>query len=399
MAHDLDDVHEDFRRTCRAFTDQRVRPVVAEAERAGRPPERLWKELGDAGLLGLLTPEEFGGSAGTDGEAGARSLAVAVLSEELSRACGGIAVSALVSAYMAAPHIVRHGTPEQRERWVAPLAAGEAIAAIAVTEPGAGSDVAGITTRARRTDTGWVLDGRKMYITNAGLADVLVVGATTDPAAGHRGITTFVVPAGTPGLSMGAPLAKMGWHSSDTREVVLDGVELGADAALGVEGRGFHQIMSAFQLERVALAAMGVGHAAEALDTVTEYVGGREVAGEPLTARQAIRHRLAAMEVELEAARVMTYKAADRLDRGHPEADRSVAAAKYFAARAAAWIVDEAVQLFGGAGYLEETPVARHHRDVRILRIGGGTDEIQLEILAKRLVPPRSSTSEGPGRP
>jgi acyl-CoA dehydrogenase len=383
VSYDLDEVHEDFRRTCRAFTDERVRPVVAEAEREGRPPERLWKEMGDAGLLGLLTPPEYGGSAGEGGEA----TAVAVLAEELSRAAGGIAVGALVSAYMAGPHIVRHGTPEQRDRWVAAIAAGEAIASIAVTEPGAGSDVAGITTRAKRTDQGWVLDGRKMYITNAGLADVLVVGAKTDPDGGHRGITTFVVPAGTPGLSFGSPLAKMGWHSSDTREVVLDGVVLGEDAVLGVEGRGFHQIMAAFQLERVALAAMGLGHAAEALDTVTEYVRGREVAGEPLAGRQAIRHRLAAMEVELEAARVITYKAADRLDRGHPEADRSVAAAKYFAAKAAAWIVDEAVQLFGGAGYLEETPVARHHRDVRILRIGGGTDEIQLEILGKRLVP------------
>jgi alkylation response protein AidB-like acyl-CoA dehydrogenase len=389
VSHELDEVHEDFRRTCRAFTDERVRPLVAEAERDGRPPERLWKELGDAGLLGLLTPPEFGGSAGEGGEA----TAVAVLAEELTRACGGIAVSALVSAYMAAPHLVRHGTPAQQERWVAALAAGEAIAAIAITEPGAGSDVAGIGTRARRRrgehadGEGWVLDGRKMYITNACLADVLVVGAKTDPDAGHRGITTFVVPAGTPGLSLGRPLAKMGWHSSDTREVVLDGVVLGEDAVLGVEGRGFHQIMAAFQLERVALAAMGLGHAAEALDTVTEYVRGREVAGAPLTDRQAIRHRLAAMEIELEAARVVTYKAADRLDRGHPEADRSVAVAKYFAAKAAAWIVDEAVQLFGGAGYLEETPIARHHRDVRILRIGGGTDEIQLEILAKRLVP------------
>ncbi|WP_018331211.1 acyl-CoA dehydrogenase family protein [Actinomycetospora chiangmaiensis] len=382
MAFELDEVHEDFRATVRRFTDERVRPVVAESEREGHPPERLWKEMGAAGLLGLLTPAEFGGSAGDGGE----NTAVTVLAEELSRACGGIAVGALVSAYMAGPHLVRYGTPAQQQDWVERIAAGTAIASIAVTEPGAGSDVAGITTKATRTETGWRLDGRKMYITNAGIADVLVIGARTD-ATGHRGITTFVVPADTPGLSVGQPLRKLGWHSSDTREVVLDGVELPADAVLGTENRGFYQIMAAFQLERVVLAAMGLGHASEALTMVIEYVKGREVAGAPLTNLQTVRHRIAAAEIELEAARALTYQAADRLDRDHPEAGRSVAAAKYFAAKVADHVVDEALQLFGGAGYLEETPIVRHERDVRILRIGGGTDEIQLEILSKRLIP------------
>ena len=375
MSWELDDEHREFRAMCRSFTDREVRPLVDAAEAAGTFPAELWKPLGAAGLLGLVTPADDGGA---DGDA----LAVAVLGEELARACGGIAVTVLVSAYMAGPHIVRYGTDEQHRRWLAPLAVGEAVAAIAVTEPGTGSDVAGITSTARRTDEGWVLDGRKMFITNAGLADVLVVAARSG-GPGHGGITLFLVERDTPGLSFGRPLAKMGWHSSDTREVVLDGAVIPADAVLGAEGRGFHQIMEGFQLERIALAAMGLGHAAECLELAAAYVGEREAFGSPLAHLQTIRHRIAAMEVELEAARLITYQSAARLDSDHPEAARSVARAKYLAAVAANRIVDDAVQLFGGAGFLEESPVARHYRDVRILRIGGGTDEIQLEILSR----------------
>ena len=223
-----------------------------------------------------------------------------------------------------------------------------------------------------------------MFITNAGLADVFVVAARTSPD-GHRGITTFIVEAGNPGLRLGRPLRKMGWHASDTREVILADCAVAADAVLGTPGRGFHQIMSAFQLERLTLAAMGLGHAAECLRAATGYARDREVFGVPLLSKQAIQHRIAALSVDLEAARLLTYRAAARLDSGHPEAAASVAMAKYHAAIAANHIVDECVQLFGGSGFLEETPVARHYRDVRVLRIGGGTDEIQLEILAKGL--------------
>ncbi|HEY2099040.1 MAG TPA: acyl-CoA dehydrogenase family protein [Pseudonocardia sp.] len=375
MSWELDQVHQDFQASARAFVDRQVRPLVESAEEAGSFPAELWKQLGSAGLLGLITPEVHGGADG-DG------LAVALLAEELARASGGIAVTALVSAYMAAPHVIRHGTPAQQDRWLAPLAAGEAVAAIAVTEPGTGSDVARVGTTARRTEDGWLLNGRKMFITNAGLADLIIVAARTGDA-GRGGLTLFVVERGAAGLSLGRPLAKMGWHSSDTREVLLDDVALPADAVLGSENRGFYQIMEAFQLERVALAAMGIGHAAECLDLAREYAGQREAFGEPLTHLQTIRHRLAAMEVELEAARLITYQAAARLDAGHPEAARSVARAKYLAAISANRIVDDAVQLFGGAGFVEESPVARHYRDVRILRIGGGTDEIQLEILTR----------------
>ena len=374
---ELDAEHEDFRASVRTFVDRQVRPVVEEAEEKGRPPAALLKEMGSAGLLGLAVPEEYGGGAGD-------SLAIVVLSEELARASGGIAVTALVTGYMSTPHIAKFGTEAQCARYLPSLVAGEKIASIAVTEPGTGSNVGGITTRATPANGGYRLDGTKMFITNAGIADVVIVAARTSPD-GHRGVTTFIVEADNPGLSVGQPLRKMGWHGSDTREVVLSDCFVPADAVLGEVGRGFHQIMSAFQLERLTLAGMGIGHAAECLAAATAYAKDRDVFGVPLISKQAIRHRLAALSIELEAAQLLTYRAAARLDAGHPEAGASVAKAKYHAAIAACHIVDECVQLFGGSGFLEETPVARHYRDVRVLRIGGGTDEIQLEILAKDL--------------
>lgn len=375
MTWELDEAHVDFAASCRAFVDKQVRPLVDEAETTGVFPQQLWKQFGAAGILGLCTPDEFGGGEGD-------SLAVALVSEELARASGGIAISPLVSAYMAGTHLVRYGSDAQKERWLAAIASGEAVAAIAVSEPGVGSDVAGMITRARTTEDGWVLDGRKMFITNAGLADVIVVGARTGEP-GHRGITLFAVESDAPGLSFSQPLRKMGWHSSDTREVVLDGVAVSRDDVVGAEGRGFYQIMDGFELERIALAGMGVGHAAECLDLARHYVAGREAFGEPLSALQTIRHKIAEMEIELEAARLVTYQAASRLDAGHPQAAQSVARAKYLAAMMANRVADDAVQLFGGAGFLDESPVARHYRDVRVLRIGGGTDEIQLEIMTR----------------
>lgn len=375
----MDSGYRDFRQSCSGFTDKHIRPVVNEAETAGHPPAALWKELGSAGLLGLMTPEEYGGS-------GRDEFAVALLAEELSRASGGIAIGALVSAYMAGTHLTHYGTPEQCEAYGAPVAAGEKIAAIAVTEPGAGSDVNAITTRAVRTDTGFRITGRKMFITNAGLADVLIVAAKTDPGAGHRGITNFIVEAGTAGLSVGNPLPKMGWHASDTREVILDGVEVPADAVLGEEGRGFYQIMNAFQLERIVLAAMGLGHAAECIRIATDYVANRSTFGELLINRQTVRHRLAHMHTDLETARQITYSAAEKLRDQDPDSARTVAMAKLAAPTITSRIVDDAVQLLGGSGFVEESEVARHYRDMRILRIGGGTDEVQLDIIAKRVL-------------
>lgn len=372
----LDGAHRDFQAMCRAFTDKEVRPRVAEAEQAGFAQPELWSAMGRAGLLGLMTPDDLGGS-------GRDEVAVTIVSVELARAAGGVAIGALVSAYMAGTHIVESGTDEHRQRWAEPLASGEAVASIAVTEPGAGSDVAGITTRAVADGDGFRLTGRKMYITNAGHADVFVVGAKTDPGAGHRGITTFLVEAGAEGLSVGNPLPKMGWHSSDTREVILDDVFVSGVDVVGEVNRGFYQIMEKFQLERIILAAMAVGHAEEALALATDYVRGREAFGGRLIDKQVVRHQLVTMEIETDTARMLTFLAAEQLAVGDPQAPRTVAKAKLHAARAAAHVVDEAVQLHGGSGYVEESAIARHHRDVRILRIGGGVDEVQLDILAK----------------
>ena len=374
---ELDADHEAFRLSVRGFVDKHVRPVVDESERAGRPPEALMKEMGAAGLLGLAIPEADGGGGGD-------TLAITLLAEELTRASGGIAVTALVSGYMSAPHIARFGTDAQRAEYLPGLISGEQISSIAVTEPGTGSNVGGITTRATRTEGGWVLDGTKMFITNAGLADVFVIAARTSPD-GNRGVTTFIVDADNPGLSLGAPLRKMGWHASDTREVVLDNCRVDDADILGSVGSGFRQIMAAFQMERLTLAGMGLGHAAECLQDATAYARDREVFGAPLISLQTMRHRITQLQIEFECAQLITYRAAARLDADHPEAAASVAMAKYQAAITANHIVDECVQIYGGAGFLEETPVARHYRDARVLRIGGGTDEIQLEILAKGL--------------
>jgi acyl-CoA dehydrogenase len=375
---DLDDDHLAFREVCQSFVANEVKPRVREAEAAGTFPPELWPKMAAAGLLGLGHPEELGGSGGG-------VLALTILSEELAHASGGLAVTPLVSSYMAGPHLARYGNEEQKERWLRPLLAGECVAAIAVTEPGAGSDVAGLSARAKAVEGGHLINGTKMFITNAGFADLIIVAAKTDPEAGHRGISTFLVERGAEGMSLSAPLEKLGWHASDTREVVFEDCFVGEDSVLGEAGRGFHQIMEAFQVERISLAAMGVGLGQAALDEAVAHARERRTFGVTLGSHQTIRHRLAAAAAELEGARTLTYQAAARWDSGHPEAATTTAMAKLVAPQVASRVVDEALQVFGGYGFIEETPVAMHYRDARILRIGGGTDEVQLEILAKRM--------------
>jgi acyl-CoA dehydrogenase/citronellyl-CoA dehydrogenase len=380
VGFELDDDHRAFQEVCRSFVDREVRPLIRSAEADGTFPAQLWEPMAAAGLLGVGHPEEYGGSGGG-------VLALALLSEELGRACGGIAITPLVSSYMAAPHLARFGSPEQKATYLTRVLAGRAVAAIAVTEPAAGSDVAGMTTTATRVDGGWVVNGAKMFITNAGLADVIIVAARSGDggASRHAGISTFIVERGAKGMHLGRPLEKVGWHSSDTREIAFESCFVPEDRLLGEDGRGFAQIMQAFQVERTALAGMALGLAETAILDAVAHARERRAFGGRLSGFQALRHRLAEMRTSLEAARVLTYQAAARFDRGHPEAATSVAMAKLVAARVACDVVDQAVQIFGGYGFIEETPIAMHYRDARILRIGGGTDEIQLEIIAKRM--------------
>lgn len=377
---ELDSEHRDFKEVCDRFVRNEMVPLVAAAEREGFPAE-LWPKLAAAGLLGVGQPEEYGGTGGG-------VLALAILSESLAHSSGGLAITPLVSSYMAAPHLARFGDEAQKEEYLRGLLAGEQVAAIAVTEPAAGSDVVGLKTRASATDGGWLLNGSKVFITNAGLADVIVVAAKTAPEEGHHGISMFLVDAGAEGMSLGEPMAKMGWHASDTREIAFDDCFVATEKLLGTENRGFHQIMEAFQVERIALAGMGIGLGQQAIDDTVAHVRERRAFGVTLDKLQTIRHRVAEMSTELAAARLLTYRAGAQFDAGDPEAPDSTAMAKLYAARIANEVVDEAVQLFGGYGFIEETPIAMHYRDARILRIGGGTDEVQLEILAKRLFGP-----------
>jgi len=375
---ELDDDHLAFQESCRAFVERVLVSRRDEAERTRTFPQELWAEFAKAGLLGLRHPEELGGSGGT-------SVALAILSEELATVSGGLAITVLVSSYMAAPHLALFGSPALQERYLRPIIAGEMVAAIAVTEPGSGSDVAGMRTSATETDGGFLISGSKMFITNGGIADVMIVGARTSMDDRHGGITMFAVDASNEGITVSAPLVKLGWRSSDTRELTFEGCFVPADHVVGTMGRGFHQIMAAFQGERIVLAAMGVGLARSALDEALAWAKERHAFGSPIGSNQAISHRLSEMATSVATARLLTWQAAARLDSGHAEATTSVAMAKLYGARVANDVADAALQIFGGYGFMDETPVALHFRDARILRIGGGTDEIQMEILARQM--------------
>ena len=373
-----DDIFRQLRDSIRRYIEREIVPRGAAWEEQGFVPREVLQEMGRLGYLGLRYPEEFGG-------AGLDARGTALLAEELGRSTfGGFAITVLVHTDMASPHLVNAGTPEQIRRYLPDLVAGRKIGAIAVTESDAGSDVKSIRTSAKRDGDGWVLNGTKMFITNGALADVVFVAAKTDPAAGAKGLSMFIVEKGTKGFSVGRKLDKHGWRSSDTAELVFDGCRVPAANLLGEEGRGFYAIMRNFQNERIAIGSMAIGESAKALEITLEYVKTRKAFGAPLWDKQAIRQRLAMLAAKVEAGRQLVWHAAS-LDAAGKDCVKEVSMVKAYCGELVNEVMYDCVQFHGGAGYLRESAIERMSRDARVQSIGGGATEVMLEEVAKRL--------------
>ena len=374
----FDDTHRMLSDSLRRFIENEVAPAGRAWEDAGFVPREILRKMGSLGFLGLRYPEKYGG-----GEMNV--LGTALLAEELGRSSfGGFAVTVLVHTDMASPHLMNAGTPEQLDRYMPGIIAGEKITAVAVTEPDAGSDVRSIRTSARRDGAHWVINGSKMYITNGVHADLYFVAAKTDPAAGTKGISMFIVEKGTPGFSVARPLDKMGWRSSDTAELVFQDCRIPAENLLGEEGRGFYQVMKNFQNERIALGAQAMGEASKALEITLDYEKQRKAFGAVLWDKQAIRQRLSMLAAKVEAGRQLVYSAAwaDTLGR---DCVKEVSMVKAYCGELVNEVMYDCLQFHGGFGYIRDSAIERMTRDARIQSIGGGATEVMLEEIAKRI--------------
>ena len=374
-----DETTEALRDQLRRFVAEIVHPNVEAWEEAGMVPREVLRRMGALGFLGARCEERYGG-------AGLGPLATVALAEELGRAgCSGFAITVLVHTDMASPHLLRFGTPEQKERWLPGIVSGDVITGVAVTEAGGGSDVQALRTRAERKGNGWVLNGAKLFITNGVHGDLFFVAARTDPAAkGSRGVSMFVVEKDAPGFRVGRQLDKTGWRSSDTAELVFEDCALPADALLGEENRGFYAIMENFQNERIALGAMAVGESLAALDLAVEYAKERKAFGATLWDKQAVRLKLAQLAAEVEAARQLVRHAA-WLDGQGRDAAREVSMVKALCGELVNRVTYACQQIHGGGGYMRGTPIERMARDARVQSIGGGATEVMLEEVAKRM--------------
>jgi acyl-CoA dehydrogenase len=363
----------------REYVEREIVPVAEQWERDRAIPRDVLDAMGKLGYFGLRIPEEYGGL-------GLGTMASVVFAEELGRSTyGGFTITVLVHTDLATPYVTNFGTAEQKDRYLAKFATGELITAIGVTEPDAGSDVAAIRTTARRDGDGFVINGTKMFITNGATADVVFIAAKTNPdVKGSRGISIFAVEQETEGFRASRALEKMGWHSSNTAELILEDVWVSEDKLIGEENRGFYYIMENFQNERLAIMGQALGEAQRAIELTVDYLKGRQAFGEALWEKQGIRQRIAMRQSELDAARELTYRAAWLVDQGE-DAVREASEVKAFVAETTNRVVYDCVQFHGGMGFIAETDIERIYRDARIHSIGGGATEVMLEEVAKRL--------------
>jgi len=371
--------HEELRESVRLFVSKEIAPHVDEWEEAREFPRELFARCGELGLLGLKFPEEYGGQGGT-------AVHDAVWIEELSRSggSGGVAAGLNAHAQIAMPPVFNFGTEEQRQRWIVPGIRGELVGALGITEPGAGSNVAGIRTFARKVPGGYVVNGSKTFITNGVRADFLVCALKTSEEGGHHGLSFLVLEREMPGYEVTRKLEKMGWHSSDTGELSFTDVEVPEENLLGRENEGFYLIMANFQWERLSMSLGAVGGMQKVFDVTLDYAKQRDAFGRPIGRFQAIRHKFAEMATKIEASRAITYNALRLFAEGH-DAIREVTMAKLFTQRALLEIADECLQIHGGYGYMREYGIERAVRDARLGPIGGGTDEVMKEILGRQL--------------
>ena len=379
MDFDLTPEQREFRDVVRRFAEEVVAPRSAEADQAAELPMDVVKRMAELGLFGLPFPDEHGGS-------DADTVTVCLAIEELGRVDQSIGITLSAAVGLGGTMVHRFGSPAQHERWLGPIARGEILASFALTEPSGGTDASAARTTAKLDGDTWVIDGTKAYITNCGteISGLHVVAAVTETGGGTHGLTTFLVPADTPGIVVAPPYRKMGWHASDTHELTFDGVRVPQDALLGERGRGYPQCLSILVDGRISVAALAVGCAQACLDLGVAYASERETFGRPIGSTQAIQSKIADMQAATEAARLLTYRAAWLKDQGRPHtAEASMA--KLVASTAAVDCAREAVQIHGGAGFMEESAVARFYRDAKVLEIGEGTSEIQRLILAREL--------------
>jgi alkylation response protein AidB-like acyl-CoA dehydrogenase len=372
----FNDAHEELRTHIRRFLEKEVQPHLEEWEET-LFPDSIMRRFGELGFLGLRYAPEYGGQGGD-------YFSAVVLSEEMARGgLGGLGMAVAVQCEMATPPVNKFGSHEQKQRFLAPAIAGTAIAAIAMTEPDAGSDLAGITTVAHKdSDGSWILNGRKIFITNGARASWVLVVAKSDRERGHKGYNLLVVEKGTPGFSVTRTLKKLGMHSSDTAELLFEDCRVPAENLIGEEGEGWKQLMWELQGERMIAAAGEVAGAERITQYAMDYAKNRQAFGQPIAAFQVIKHRLVDMATRTACVRAFVYETAGRWDRGEYPV-REISQAKLLASQNTVWVADQAIQILGGHGYMREFPVERAWRDARLGRIGAGTDEIMKEIIAK----------------